>query len=61
MTLEEENARLREIVENHVFNQMALCSSTLRDLRKLRGAEELPAPFEIKDPRGKNEDYRIQW
>ena len=61
MTLEEENARLREIVENHVFNQMALCSSTLRDLRKIRGAEATPVPFEIKDPRGKNEDYRIQW
>jgi hypothetical protein len=57
----EENAQLREIVEKHVFNQMALCSSTLRDLRKIRGMADAPAPFEVRDPRKQNSDYRIQW
>ena len=58
MTIEEENAKLREIIESHVFNQMTLCSSTLRDLRKIR---EMPAPFAVRDLRKGNVDYRIQW
>lgn len=61
MTIEEENQKLREIVENHVFNQMALCSATLRDLRKIRGVGDITDPFEAKDLRKQNTDYRIQW
>jgi hypothetical protein len=61
MTIEEENAKLREIVENHCLQSYHLCSQTLRDLRKIRAMEDVPTPFEVKERPNRATDYRIQW
>jgi len=61
LTIEEENAKLREIIETHCMHHMNLCSQTLRDLRKLKRIPQEVNLETVIDNRGVNLSSKVYW